>query len=264
MKVAYIDDDPEDQLYFKHILNKLQFSRFELNQFTDGHLAIEAILHDQPDLIFLDYQLGTLTAEDVLTQLKIKGVDIPVIILTGHGSEQLVIKLVKLGATDYLVKSDFNENSLSNAIMNVMVIKDAKMHEQLLPIRKLSFFHIDGRLMCTYVPADDCLELDRANRASDVMFVSSLVVINNFIQEAAKVESIFHEMRSEGLVIVTEKGKWIYGVIITEETNMKLRFKLKQVITKIESDYGETLERWNGKVNDLKFDHQVKTLCDPL
>jgi DNA-binding NtrC family response regulator len=56
-------------------------------------------------LMLLDYQLGDMPATDLLAQLENLHVDVPFIVITGKGSEQVAVDMMKRGARDYIVKN---------------------------------------------------------------------------------------------------------------------------------------------------------------
>ncbi|XSG74632.1 response regulator [Herpetosiphon llansteffanensis] len=58
----------------------------------------------QPDLILLDLQLPDTSGLDVLRQMGELGYDIPVILMTAHGTEQTAVEAFRLGAKNYLIK----------------------------------------------------------------------------------------------------------------------------------------------------------------
>lgn len=59
----------------------------------------------QFDLFILDYSLPDTNGLNLLAELQMRKLDKPVIMVTGYGDENIAVQAIKLGATDYLVKS---------------------------------------------------------------------------------------------------------------------------------------------------------------
>ena len=72
----------------------------------DGTTALDVIrkYQEQLDLILMDLQLPDMTGLDLLRILDEEELSIPVILITGHGSEQVAIDAFRLGVKDYLHK----------------------------------------------------------------------------------------------------------------------------------------------------------------
>ncbi|MBF0215525.1 MAG: HD domain-containing protein [Candidatus Omnitrophica bacterium] len=68
--------------------------------------CMEAIKGTDFDVILLDYYLGDAEGIKILEEIKEINRDVPVIIVTGLGSERIAVKMIKMGAYDYLVKSE--------------------------------------------------------------------------------------------------------------------------------------------------------------
>ena len=105
-KLLFIEDNIIDQMAFK---------RFAIKEKLPYDFDIAASVKDAKkllklknyDVVVADYSLGDGTAFDVL---KILG-NIPMVIITGTGDEEIAVKAMKLGTYDYLVK-DINEHYL--------------------------------------------------------------------------------------------------------------------------------------------------------
>ena len=70
----------------------------------DGRAGLEVLGKEKPDLILTDMQMPRMSGLEVLTLLAQYKVDIPVVMMTAHGSETIAIEAFRLGVKDYLVK----------------------------------------------------------------------------------------------------------------------------------------------------------------
>jgi two-component system alkaline phosphatase synthesis response regulator PhoP len=86
------------------LVDRLGREGYNIASAQDGVTGLERALQEAFDLILLDVMLPKQNGFDVLRDLRLQGVDTPVIMLTARG--QVVDKVVglKLGADDYLVK----------------------------------------------------------------------------------------------------------------------------------------------------------------
>lgn len=69
-----------------------------------GQGGLARLRAHQPDLILLDLQLPDMNGLDFLRILTQEGIDIPVILMTAHGSEMIAVEAFRLGARNYLIK----------------------------------------------------------------------------------------------------------------------------------------------------------------
>ncbi len=70
----------------------------------DGQEAMELVRQHEPDIILLDLQMPRMNGLEVLDALKAEGRDIPVILMTFHGSEEIAIEVYRKGVRDYVKK----------------------------------------------------------------------------------------------------------------------------------------------------------------
>ncbi|HEY0753197.1 MAG TPA: response regulator transcription factor [Ktedonobacteraceae bacterium] len=75
---------------------------YEVSQAFDGIEALQQIPQIWPDLILIDNQMPKLTGMDVIAWIRKKGLDIPVILMTGHNSDEIHTQCLKIGSDDYL------------------------------------------------------------------------------------------------------------------------------------------------------------------
>jgi YesN/AraC family two-component response regulator len=71
---------------------------------TTGAEALASVRRDRVDLVMLDQRLPDRTGLDVLTELRSMRPTLPVVMLTGYGSEWVCAEAFKLGVSDYLQK----------------------------------------------------------------------------------------------------------------------------------------------------------------
>lgn len=102
MNILFVEDNPADLEITLHQLKKSGFEPSWTNVITrdDYLLALE----DLPDIILADYTLPGFNAVEALKLLKARDLDIPFIVVSGTISEEVAVKCMKLGASDYLLK----------------------------------------------------------------------------------------------------------------------------------------------------------------
>ncbi|MBL8145988.1 MAG: response regulator [Anaerolineae bacterium] len=81
----------------------------------DGREALDLIAEHAPDLVLLDYQMPRMTGVDVLRAMQANNWNIPVILMTFYGSEEVAVEVYRLGVRDY-VKKPFSIDEMLGAI----------------------------------------------------------------------------------------------------------------------------------------------------
>ena len=100
--ILIIDDSQE---IVRHLAERvLPNSGFSILHAHDGHSGLELIREHNPDLILLDFNLPQMTGIEVLQEMIRAGINTPVVLMTGYGSELSAIEAFRLGAKDYLIK----------------------------------------------------------------------------------------------------------------------------------------------------------------
>jgi len=82
----------------------LKFEGYDVLQAQDGRSGLQRALDDWPDLVVLDLMLPQMNGYEVLRELRQRGRDTPVVILSAKGMEMDKILGLDLGADDYVVK----------------------------------------------------------------------------------------------------------------------------------------------------------------
>jgi DNA-binding NtrC family response regulator len=100
-KVLLVEDDQDVRRTFVRYLSAQGFLVEEAGTFAEAHKSFETI---RPDLAVLDFRLPDGNALDLLPKLKEVEANVPIIVLTGFGSMELGISLIKAGAEQCLAK----------------------------------------------------------------------------------------------------------------------------------------------------------------
>jgi len=96
----------DDDLVAALVSDRLTRDGYEIRRAADGESALTDALSSPPHLTILDVMMPKMNGFEVLGRLRSapQTADMPVIILTGRGREEDVVRGFDLGATDYIVK----------------------------------------------------------------------------------------------------------------------------------------------------------------
>lgn len=112
----------DDQFLSDAYATKLTQAGYELEKAFDGQEVLQKLETYSPDVIILDLVMPKLDGYSVLEQLKQSEdwKDIPVIVASNLGQKQDIDQAKKLGANDYVVKTDLSMNKLIEKIENLI------------------------------------------------------------------------------------------------------------------------------------------------
>ncbi len=100
-KVLVIDDEPATLTMFRLFLRAYGY---EVLVAEDGESGLKLARQQHPDIIFTDLKMPTMDGFEVLKQIKRLIPRTEVIVITGHGDMDLVIRALNLDATDFINK----------------------------------------------------------------------------------------------------------------------------------------------------------------
>jgi len=143
----------------------------------DGEECLKKAKEKYYDVILSDYAMPKMNGLELLGKLKEERIDIPVVVLTGHGDEKIVVRVMKSGAYDYVIK----EPDFSYLDILPFVIEDAKKRHLLQT----------ENLRLTKQLVEKNKELEQANiKLRELSITDGLTKIYNyrFFQEALDME----------------------------------------------------------------------------
>src|SRR5262245_14071127 len=122
MKILLIDDDEALLTVFGTALQK---AGFETTTASDGASGIEKAKTESLDLILLDQILPDMRGNDILKHLKTdeKTKNIPLMILSNFGQNELIQEAMGLGALDYILKYQIEPDDLVTKVKEVLNTK---------------------------------------------------------------------------------------------------------------------------------------------
>ncbi len=105
LRVLLVEDDEHDRLAFSRALQKSQVV-FQTTECERADEALKRIHADASsfDLVVIDHGLPGMSGLHLCMELLDEQVPLPMVILTGQGSQQLAIEALKAGVADYMVK----------------------------------------------------------------------------------------------------------------------------------------------------------------
>ena len=115
-KIFVVEDD---EWYSRLLVHTLSLNPdYEIQSFGTGKDCL-ANLHQEPDIITLDYRLPDMKGLEVLKQIKEINEDIQIILISEQIDIEVVVTLLQHGAYDYIVKSKDIRERLLNTVNNI-------------------------------------------------------------------------------------------------------------------------------------------------
>jgi len=91
---------------------------FEIKSFFNGKDFLNSLI-EAPDIITLDYRLPDFTGMELLKRIREENSDVQVILISEQEDINTVVNLLKMGAYDYISKSDDIKDRLTNTVKNI-------------------------------------------------------------------------------------------------------------------------------------------------
>ena len=110
--VHVVDDDRDVRRSISFMLNAAEL---QSRPFASGTDFIESLDEVQPGCVLLDIRMPEMDGFQVMAELANRGVEWPVIVMTGHGEVSVAVRAMKLGAIDFIEKP-FEEGVLAGSL----------------------------------------------------------------------------------------------------------------------------------------------------
>lgn len=115
-----LTEDNQDDIELTLKALKKQDNLYRLDPVSTGEECLEKLLKNKYHLVLLDYQIPGIDGLAIIKEIRKREIDIPIIMVTGQGSEKIAAESIKHGAMDYIVKSGDYFKTLPIVIKNVI------------------------------------------------------------------------------------------------------------------------------------------------
>jgi two-component system response regulator AtoC len=100
-RMLVVDDEPKMRRVLEFMLRSMGH---EFDQASDGKEALAAVESGHFDLVITDLRMPRMDGLELLRELRKRGDDVPVIVLTAYGTIESAVEAMKLGASDYIIR----------------------------------------------------------------------------------------------------------------------------------------------------------------
>ena len=105
LRILLVEDNEHDRLAFRRAFHKAQ-AAYVITECVRAEDALERLRADASsfDLVIVDHQLAGMSGLDLCKKVLDEQIPLPLVIVTGRGSEQLAVEALKVGVDDYIIK----------------------------------------------------------------------------------------------------------------------------------------------------------------
>ena len=119
--ILVVDDTSVDRRLAGGLLEKA--TSLEVRYAENGSAALKEIDREPPDLVLTDLQMPDLDGLQLVTRIAADYPEIPVILMTAHGSENIAAQALANGAASYVAKSDLAD-VLVDTVMQILAMNE--------------------------------------------------------------------------------------------------------------------------------------------
>ncbi len=168
IRVLCVDDNPHDLALLRDALER-ESEGFLIIEAKDKEAFEKALAKDDFDVVITDFNILGFEGLEVVHKVKQRYPDIPVIIVTGTGSEEVAVTALKMGADDYVIKNLSHIAKLPQTILRTIESKKVQkeLNQERENLRSIMENISDGILV-----VDKDYTLLYANPAAHKMFGS--------------------------------------------------------------------------------------------
>jgi len=136
ISILLVEDNPRDVALFREMLGEANTVQFELTHCNMLSSALTLLRKESFGIILLDLSLPDSKGLDTVVRTHAAVPNVPIVVMSGFGDEELAVRALHEGAQDYLVKGQVDSNLLIRTIRYAIERKQAedalrKAHDKL-------------------------------------------------------------------------------------------------------------------------------------
>ncbi len=202
IRVLIVDDEEDDFILTSAHIRDITSRNFNIEWCSTYKNAIERIKKSDHDIYFIDYRLGAKTGLDLLRESALMHCEEPIILLTGQGNQAIDLEATRLGAVDYLIKSELNPEKLERCIRysleRASILKASRASER-------KYRNIFEKTRDVIFLADSDLNIRNINEAAIELFGNDTSDLQNrslydLMTDAEEKESLRQTLHEKGRV----------------------------------------------------------------
>ena len=273
-EILIIDDNPDIRNIIKDLINE---SGYKTRVAANYNQALTEIDKKLPDVAIIDVKLdkGDNDGIELLSHIKTKNKDIPVIIISGHANIEMAIKSLKNGAFEFIEKP-FDQDRLMNFVKRAVENFNLKNQNKELETKLFHSYDLIGNSSNIIKIREQIEKL--SNSDSRVIILgptgsgkelvarkihklskrqkSPFIVLNGALLDVKKYElELFGEERDNGSISYGSLEKATGGTLLIDEIS-EIPFETQSKILRVLTD--QKFKRINGN-HDVKVD--VRIIC---
>ena len=107
---------PEDAQHLRDMLSNVQGATFSLRHVAEPSAGLDRLVEGDIDVILLDLSPPASIGIEMVTDLQANAPEVPILVLTGSGDEEVALRAISKGAQDYLLKETMHPRMLSRVM----------------------------------------------------------------------------------------------------------------------------------------------------
>lgn len=133
LRLLILDDNSHDLALLEGIASELSDWPLLIATFSEpNEVDANRITQGAYDVLLVDHVLGEERGIDIIRRFREAGIDVPIVLMTGQGSEQIAAEAMRSGADDYIVKADLSPDRLRSCLNFVLTTAERRRRRQMV------------------------------------------------------------------------------------------------------------------------------------